>query len=445
LDPSQQPWLWAAVAVLVLAIGCQALVAYWESAVISARRSRLAQFAPEGSRRLRAAEALLDHPERFEAAAQVGETVAEALGYAAATLIAVLLTRWPPGPLELGTLGELGLRVGGALLVTVALVLLVGEILPKAAATRAPERAILRWAGTIRIFTLVWTPAVLLLGWLGRTLAGVAGTLPVITSRSAHTEEEIKILVEGSAEEGVLEEEEKEMIHSIFEFTDMVARQVMVPRIDMATLPADATVDDALRLIEERGHSRVPVYEETVDRIVGIVHAKDLLRPLREGRFDVPLQQLMREPIFVPEGKKLDELLQEFRAAHAQMAIVVDEFGGTSGLVTLEDVLEEIVGEIQDEYDREESPIVQLDATTAIVDARLNLVDVNEALGLSLPAEQYDTLGGLVLGLFGRTPEVGEHVSLDGTEFVVEAADGPRLLKIRVSRPPAPEAEESPG
>ncbi|MBI3912135.1 MAG: HlyC/CorC family transporter [Armatimonadetes bacterium] len=443
MDPAF--WIWVAVLAFALAVAGQALLSYWETAVINARRSRLVQMADEHSRRARAAEALLEHSERFETAAHAAETITEAVAYSAAVAagLAIVIAARPMDPAKDVLLPGLPAVVIG-LLIAVPIVLLFGQTIPKAWATRAPERAVLLWLPLIRGFTLAMAPVVLLLGGMARVFARAAGAQPNIATRAAHTEEEIKFLVEGSAEEGVLEEEEKEMIHSIFEFTETVARQVMVPRTSMKCLPADATVDQAVDLILREGHSRIPIYEETVDRIIGVIHAKDLLPYLREGKGDTPVRALMREPFFVPEGKKIDELLREFRAAHTQMAIVVDEFGGTSGLVTLEDVLEEIVGEIQDEYDVEEAPVQPVDEHTAIVDARLSISDVNEALGLSLPEEEYDTLGGLVFGLFGRMPAVGEQVSLNGVDFVVERTDGHRLLKIRVVRH-HPEHEEAGG
>jgi putative hemolysin len=218
-----------------------------------------------------------------------------------------------------------------------------------------------------------------------------------------------------------------------------VARQVMVPRIDIYSASVESTVEELARLAIESGHSRLPVYEETLDNMVGIVHVKDVLPYLVENRHDVSVREVMRSPYFVPEGKKIDELLPEFRRQKTLMAIVVDEFGGTSGLVTVEDVLEEIVGEIEDEYDVDEPPPVEVSLTGegAIVDARMTIDDVNEELGLNLPEEDNDTLGGFVFSLFGRPPQVGERIAYDGIEFQVEATEGMRLQKIRiiVSRP----------
>ena len=231
------------------------------------------------------------------------------------------------------------------------------------------------------------------------------------------------------------------MIHSIFDFTDTVARQVMVPRIDMDSVSVEQTVDEVVRQALQTGHSRLPVHEGTLDNVVGVVHVKDLLPCLVDGDRHGSVRPMMRDPYFVPEGKKIDELLQEFRTHKSQLAIVVDEFGGTSGLVTVEDVLEEIVGEIEDEYDVEQHPAAEISATGegAIVDARMLIDDVNEQLKLGVPEGDYETLGGFVFSLFGRPPSVGERISYNNLEFVAEAMDGMRLLKIRVltNEPPA--------
>jgi CBS domain containing-hemolysin-like protein len=262
---------------------------------------------------------------------------------------------------------------------------------------------------------------------LVRPFGGTASFAPPILS-----EEELKMLVEAGEEEGVLEEEEKEMIHSIFEFTDTVVRKVMVPRTDIKAVEVSEPVSELLNVIMTEGHSRVPVYEETIDNIRGIVHAKDLLRAVHENGQQVTIRELMRPPYVIPENKKVDELLAEFKKNKIQMAIVVDEYGGTAGLVTIEDLLEEIVGDIMDEYDVEEPMIEILDQKTAIVDARMPVDEVNEQMELSLPEEEFDTVGGLVFGLLGKQPEQGEKIEYQNVDFGVEKTDGRRIQKVKV-------------
>jgi putative hemolysin len=444
MDP--ESWLTAGGLLAAALLGFIALLSSLETALLSARRSRLAQL---DDRRKQAAEALMEAPHQFQASAHLAKSLAESLLYGVSALLGMelaLLTipgEAPLPPSMVVTRAWPGI-LAGALAAYLAVTILA-ESLPKALSARNPELTLLRGVGFIRAFTLVFTPMFWLTSRLARFVASRAGFDPMLSARAAHSEEEIKLLVEDSAEEGVLEAEEKEMIHSIFEFTDTIARQVMVPRIDIDSISTETCLEDVVKQAMRSGHSRLPVYEGTLDKVVGIVHVKDLLPHLMEGRRDLPIKQLMRAPYFVPETKKIDELLQEFRRNKSQMAIVVDEFGGTSGLVTVEDVLEEIVGEIEDEYDFHDAPALDLsqDGEGTLVDARMTIEDVNEALELQLPHDENETVGGLVFSLFGRPAAVGESVRLQDLEFRVEGVDGVRLRKIRILHTPA--AKDAPG
>jgi putative hemolysin len=434
------PWLALGGLLVLLLLAEMALLSTLETAVLNARRSRLAGCGPEG--RLRAAESVLEQPEPFQTSAHLAKSLSEAVLYASAAFLGLELRLVARGGTVPTTLGDLLSEAWPAILIAALLaflaVTLLGEALPKALAARNPERVLVRGSGFIQGFTLALTPVRLIAGTLGRALARSTGAIPRLTARAAHSEEEIKLLVEGSTEEGVFEHEEKEMIHSVIEFSDTIARQVMVPRIDICSVPHDATVESVVTAAMESGHSRLPVYEGTLDTIVGVVHVKDLLPLLLAGERNGPISGVLRQPYFVPEGKKLDELLQEFRRHKSQLAIVVDEFGGTAGLVTVEDVLEEIVGEIQDEYDVAEHPPLpepNKGGGDIVVDARALLSDVNETYSLSLPEGENDTLGGLVFSLLGRPAQLGERVSVAGTDLIVEAMDGLRLLKIRIVHP----------
>lgn len=435
------PWLAGALSLGLLFLALIAVLSALETAVLNARRSRLCEDDPSGR-----AVAFLDAPERFQMSAHLAKSLCESLLYGVAGFAGLELgVGHHDGPLP-DYLGQLLARSWPGMLIGALLaylcVTLLGEAIPKALAARHPERLLVRFAGFARVFTVVFTPIWWLTCYLGRVLARTAGADMSGVSRVAHSEEEIKLLVEGSAEEGVLEEEEKEMIHSIIEFTDTVARQVMVPRIDISSVGVDASIDDVVQEVLASGHSRIPVHEGTLDTVVGVIHIKDLLHALSRHE-QVSIRDLIREPYFIPEGKKLDELLQEFRRLKNHMAIVVDEFGGTSGLVTVEDVLEEIVGEIEDEYDVEVHPNTQVVQTEngTIVDARMTLADLNEELELELPPGDYETIGGFVFSLFGRPPELGEQISYGNLHFLVEALDGLRLQRIRIVRE-EPAAEE---
>jgi CBS domain containing-hemolysin-like protein len=253
------------------------------------------------------------------------------------------------------------------------------------------------------------------------------------------TEEEIRHLVDVAEEEEEIEEEERELIHSIFEFGDTVVREVMVPRPDMVNLQASKTVSDALEAISKHGYSRIPIYEGDVDNVVGVVYAKDLLKKITDLSQDAKLRGHGRAPLFVPEQKKVLELLREMQAQRIHMAIVVDEYGGTAGLVTIEDLLEEIVGEIVDEYDRDEQLIEPIDQNRVRVDARVPIDEINELLHVSLPDDEWDTVGGLVFGLTGRVPRPGEKLRYDSVEFVTEQVTGRRIQKILITTDPQSE------
>ncbi|HXH62143.1 MAG TPA: hemolysin family protein, partial [Fimbriimonadaceae bacterium] len=248
-------------------------------------------------------------------------------------------------------------------------------------------------------------------------------------------EEEVLELLEEAEESGEIEEEEREMVASVFEFGDTVVREVMTPRVDLEAVPMDATLQDVARLVEISGHSRIPVYEGTDDTILGIVHAKDVLSALMDGSADRPLRDLLRPTIFVPESKPLHDLLQEMRQAKTQMAVVQDEHSGTAGVVTIEDIVEEVMGEIVDEYDEDLPTIVTLDEGFDS-DGRMELDDVNEVVGTSFESQEFDTIGGFVFGLFGRQPKEGESVERDGLRFTITETDGKRIQRLFIDRLP---------
>jgi CBS domain containing-hemolysin-like protein len=445
VDESDIRWIWIALAGYLLLLGGSATLAAFQVAVISIRRSRLAQLVEEGRGAARLAEPLVEHPERFMTASRIVLVIASA---GATVLAAVGAIGWAVAARgDRSAAAAIGAVLPPAIAGAVVgnlLFYFLGDALPRAYAATHEEGVLLTWVRPMRLFTAVMTPVVWLVGLLGRSVAAVIGNPFAPLARGARSEEEIKVLVEGSAEEGILEPEEKEMIHSIIRFTDTTVRQVMVPRTDMTVMEVNTPLPEVVDLVLEDGHTRVPVYEGTVDHIVGIVHAKDLLRPLVEGRLDISLRDVLRRPYYVPEGKKVDELLHEFRREQTQLAIVVDEYGGTSGLVTIEDILEEIVGDIADEYDVEEPMVQPLGENAYLLDARLPIDDANEQLGLSLPGEEYETIGGFVFGELGRLPEVGEVLQHGPLDFIVHETDGRRILKIRLVRTDRPEQEPSP-
>lgn len=250
----------------------------------------------------------------------------------------------------------------------------------------------------------------------------------------ALTEKELQDAINSSEEEGILNESEGDMLQSIFEFGDTIVREVMVPRTDMICCPAEATLSDFLELIIRSGHSRVPLFEGSTDKIVGVVYAKDLLRNWGANDETLTLIDVMRTPYFIPETKRIDDLLKDFRTRRVHMAIAVDEYGGTSGLITIEDLLEEIVGDIQDEYDLEIPWLQPQDDGTLLVDARANVEELEEYFDIEIPREKFDTVGGYLFHLLGNVPQKGEKVSDNGLVLMVEDSDERKIDKVRVWR-----------
>jgi putative hemolysin len=414
------------VVLLVVLILCGGFFGAAETALFAASRMTLRRLRDAGDRRARLAHQLLEDPGHLLTTLLAGNTIANVGSSVVATSIALSL---------------LGRRTGEivAFVGATVLVLILAEIAPKTLAVRYADRFALSIAGTIRMVGIILTPLVRIL-----SLAGTAVVRPLggaITPRAPLvTEDQLRFLVQVGEEEGVIEEDEREMIHSIFEFGDTIVREVMRPRVDIVAVPAKATINEALGLVMESGHSRLPVYEGNIDHIIAVVYVRDLLPALRQGRLDQPVGEAFRRaPFFVPETKKVDELFREMQGRKVSMAIVVDEYGGTAGLVTMEDLLEEIVGEIQDEYDLEEKPIQLIDERTAVVNGRTHVEEVNEMLGLQLPVDEVDTIAGLVYSLAGHVPVQGETVGVSGAELRVERALGQRITKVRITRlEPAP-------
>jgi CBS domain containing-hemolysin-like protein len=317
----------------------------------------------------------------------------------------------------------------------------LAEVVPKTYTVQRTETAALIAAGPVYVFGRLLMP-------VAKVLILVANALMLLLPGRGLpkgpfvTEDEIRHMVDVAEEEEEIEEEERELIHSVFEFGDTVVREVMVPRPDMVVIRADATLDEGLGTIIEGGYSRVPIYEGDTDNIIGVLYAKDLLKRIHEKRKDAKVAALGRAPLFIPEQKKVAELLREMQEQHVHMAIVVDEYGGTAGLVTIEDLIEEIVGEIVDEYDQEEPLVEPVDENRIRVDAKMPIDEVNELLEVDLPHDEWDTVGGLVFGLTGRVPQVGESVRFDSLEFKTERVTGRRVQKVLITKTAGPEQDE---
>lgn len=254
----------------------------------------------------------------------------------------------------------------------------------------------------------------------------------IISGRKKVTEESIQQIIDAGEVEGLINEDENEMIRSIFEMKNRVVREIMVPRTDMAAVPVDAPLSEVLNIINSCGHSRIPVYEGTVDNIIGLLYAKDLLKEWGKNTSDIQLKRLMRSPFFIPETKNFEELLQDFKRKRVHIAIVIDEYGGTSGLITIEDILEQIVGDIQDEYDTEEEWLIEQPDGSVIVDARLPVEELEERFGIEVERDKFDTVAGLIFHLIGRIPKVGEEVDSAPLLMTVLEADERKIRKVRI-------------
>jgi CBS domain containing-hemolysin-like protein len=316
-------------------------------------------------------------------------------------------------------------------LVLSLVVLVACEITPKTLALQRAERVALRMARLVAWTTLVMRPIVFVLTAVTRLILRMMGAKAQVRGPFV-TEEELKMLVSVGEEEGILEEEEREMIHGIFEMGDMRVREVMVPRTDLVAIEASEPVEKAVDLVTKHGHTRIPVYENNLDHIVGVLYAKDLLRAVVRGEKKT-LREIARKPYFTPESNKVQDVLRDLRKNRVHMAIVVDEYGGTAGAVTIEDILEEIVGPIQDEYDvGEEDEIQFISPNEVVLDGRVSVDDVNELLKLEIAGGDYDTIGGYVLNQLGAAPRVGATLKLGTGELRVEAVQGTRIKKVRI-------------
>jgi putative hemolysin len=424
---------WLQLTILVVSLILCATASAAETALTSISRIKLRNLVEEGDVRAAEIENLLDNPNVFLSTILVINSVAVIVASSMATVLALRFSE---------TLGELISTVLISLVV-----LIFCEITPKTAAVQNP----IRWA---RVLVRPVRNAAWLLRPIVWSLSAVTNFfVRLIGGQIKHrgpfvTEEELRLLVSVGEEEGVLEEEETEMIHSIFEFADTKVREAVVPRIDMVTLEADATVDEAVDLALQAGFSRIPVYKESIDDIIGVLYTKDMLKQLREDHNTLPVRDLVRPAYFVPETKKLDDLLREIRQKRVHMVIVVDEYGSVAGLVTIEDLVEEIVGDIQDEYDREEKLYEKVSENEYIFDAKINIDEFNELMDTKLDNTGYETLGGFLYAQLDKIPVVGDTIKFNNLTFTVLTTRGRRITQVRVVRdqkeqvPPTEQAEE---
>ncbi len=416
---------WLQLTILVVALILCGLASAAETALTTISHIKLKNLVGEGDQNALKIDRLLADPNTFLTTILIVNTVSVIVVSSMATMLALRFsTNW----------GDLLAIVFASLIV-----LICCEIAPKTAALQNPLRLARLLVRPIRALAWLLRPLVWSLNAFTSFLVHLLG------GRVRHrgpfvTEEELRLMVTVGEEEGVLEQEETKMINSIFEFAETTVREVMVPRIDMVTLASDATVNQAVDLALEGGFSRMPVYEESVgvDEIIGILYTKDMLRQLREGHQAVPVRDLIRPAYFVPETKKLDDLLREIRQNRVHIVVVVDEYGSVAGLVTIEDLVEEIVGDIQDEYDHEEKLYEQVNENEYVFDAKISIYDFNELMDMHLDDSDYETLGGFVYAQLDKIPSTGDVITYEQLRFTILATRGRRILTIRVERIPVP-------
>ena len=426
--------LFAVVLILILVL-LEAVFVAAEIALVTVRRTRMEQLSEEGHRGARRVLRVISQPGRFLAVIQIGITFVALLASAfAAESQTAGLREFFRGFAPLAAYADV-LAVVIVTAIVSLVTILFGELLPKTLALAHAERYAIFFARPVdwlgRLFRpLVWV--------LTETTSAITRLLGVESPNpNMISTEELKILVERGGEQGILEAEEEQMISAVMELGESRVHEVMVPRTDIAAVPVTATFADAIDAIVKDGHSRMPVFDQSIDNVVGLLYAKDLLPYLKSGTTLPELRPLLRTPLFVPESMSVDDLLHELQRRRVHIAIVLDEYGGTAGLVTIEDLLEEIVGEIQDEYDAEEPMMVRLADDQARIDGRANVDELIELFDVQLDAsdaEEYDTVGGLVYHHVGGVPRVGDKVELDGATLTVESTDGRRVGKVLAVR-----------
>ena len=404
---------------IFIILGLLALSAFFsssETAMMAVNKIRIRNLADAGLSSAQTLMKVLDNQPKMSSAILIGNNI---VNISASSLATIVVTR---------VFGDMYVGVGTGILTL--LVLIFGEITPKTSATLYSETMALRFAKPIYMIMQVLTPVIFIVDKLSQ---GVLRLLHVDPNKKqdAITEDELRTIVEVSHEEGVIESDEKKMIYNVFDFGDSVAKDIMVPRIDMTFIDVNATFSEVIEVFREVKYTRYPVYEETTDNVIGIINIKDLL--LTENQKKFCIRDYLREPLYTYEFKKTAELMVELRKTQNNIAIVLDEYGATAGLITLEDMLEEIVGEIRDEYDEDEEDLIRrIGPREYVVEAAMKLDDLNDQLGLDLESEDYDSIGGFIIGLLDHLPEEGEEVTHKNLRLVVDQVERNRIDKIHL-------------
>ena len=428
--------IWTQILLILFLIGVNAFFAASEMAIVSVRQARLKPLIDGGNKAAILVSKFLEEPSKLLSTIQIGITFA---GFLASAIGAQSLSSGFAVYLK-----NLNIPIVSASSTVIATLIItaiigfftivLGELVPKRLALEKSDKIALAVAKPIRILFTIVSPAVRMLAFMTNVIAKLLGGSNDFDN-SQITEEEIRLMINVGEEKGIFQQTETNMINSIFEFDNTAAKEVMTPRTHIIAVNIDATVDEILEIVIEENFSRIPVYENSIDNVIGLLYVKDLFALIRKStEWEISLKDLIRPAYFVPEYKKIDELFKEMQKSKTHIAIVIDEYGGTAGLITIEDLLEEIVGNIFDEYDDVVLEYEQIDDNTYLVDGLLGINEINDIMHLDLPEEEFDTISGMILSLSGKMPEVGEEVEFEDVSFRIEEVDDKRISKIKIQK-----------
>jgi len=404
------------IVLLILLIGSSFFSAS-ETALMSLSKIRIRHMQDEGIKGAKLVASLIDDPNKLLTSILIGNNVVNIAATSISTSLFIAL------------IGPQGVAV--ATFIMTILVLLFGEITPKTIAANSSEKVSILVSKPIKVIIFLLTPVV----WVFNLITGVIFKILGVDNKNNQpyiTEEELKTMVNVSHEEGVLEIEERQIINNVFQFGDMQAKEAMIQRLDMVVINIEDSYDEIIDMFKNEKLSRMPVYNESIDDIIGILNIKDVIFLTDEEIKNFDINKYIREPFFTYEFKKITQLLEEMKIEKTQMAIVVDEYGGTSGLITIEDLVEVIVGDIEDEYDEEDEEIIVIKEDEYVVEGSTKITDVNELIGVNLESEEFDSIGGFIIGHLKRLPEENEIIKVDNIEFRIESLDKNRIKKIRI-------------
>ena len=408
---------WWKIAILIVCLIFSALFSASETALMSLSKIRVKQMVENKEKGANKINKLLSDPSRLLSAILIGNNV---VNIGASSLMTSL---------AIDVFGNTG--VGVATGIMTLLILIFGEITPKSLAAQNSEKISLRLSGFVEFVIILVTPISFVLTIITNFMVKILGG-KVDKNKPFITQEELKTMVNVSYKEGVLEGEEKDMIYNVFDFSDSEVNDVMVPRTEIVAIEVDLPYEEIIDIINKEQYSRIPVYENTIDNIIGVLYVKDLLflDSNKEAHFD--LRKYMRQPYFTPEFKSIKELFKEMRTNRTHMVVIIDEYGGTEGIVTIEDVVEEIVGDIEDEYDKDIIKMEVIKEDEYLVNGNVRIDAINDLIGTHIESEDYDTIAGFVIGIIDRLPELGEEIEYENIKFIVESIDRNRIKKIRI-------------